>query len=154
MRTEKPGRRKTRSLYTFTALLALIIVGWVIWLNWDQVSVRKYEMSVAFDGKAPWGDVGPESESDRAPTVLYRLVGTSYCYTAFQLPSLRDRLLREKKSQIIVEYNVFTTFGHEDRYTLRSVDGVPLAAGSRIIQNSREFGGQVLLNSNEKLSCP
>jgi len=154
MRTEIPGGRKPRSLYLFTVALALVIVGSVIWLDWNQVSVRKCEMSVAFDGKAPWGDVGPESETDKAPTVLYRVVGTNYCYTAFQLPSLRDRLQREKKSHVTVEYNVFTTLGHEGRATLRSVDGVPLADGSRLVQNAREFGGQILLKGDEASSCP
>jgi hypothetical protein len=111
-------------------------------------------MSVALDGRAPWGDVGPESETDKAPTVLYRKVGNSYCYTAFQLPSLRDHLEHENKSHVTVEYNVFATFGHEGRYTLRSVDGVLLAVGNRIVQKPREFGGQILLSGDETLSCP
>lgn len=111
-------------------------------------------MNIAFDGKAPWGDVGAESESEKAPTVLYRRVGQSYCYTAFQLPSLRERLASENKSQVTVEYNVFSTFGHEGRYTLRSVDAVALAVGNRIIQNTREFGGQILLNGDETAKCP
>jgi hypothetical protein len=112
------------------------------------------EMSVAFDGKAPWGDVGPESENEKAPTVLYRKVGKSYCYTAFQIPALREHLQQTSKTHVIVEYNIFTTFGHEGKYTLRSVDGVPLADGNRVIQRTQEFGGQVLLNGDEALSCP
>ena len=71
-------------------------------VNWNQVSIRKYEMSAAFDGKAPWGDVGPESGTEKAPTVLYRKVGQSYCYTAFQVPSLRDRLESENKLLVSV----------------------------------------------------
>jgi hypothetical protein len=146
--------RKITLSYAIIALLGIAAIGSLIWLNSDRVSIRKYEMSVALDGKAPWGDVGPESETDEAPTVLYRKVGESYCYTAFQLPKLRDRLEREKRSLVMVEYNVFTTFGREGAYTLRSVDGVPLAIGNRIIQNTREFGGQVLLSRDEALSCP
>ncbi len=135
-------------------LLGNTAIGSLIWVNSDRVSIRKYEMGVALDGRAPWGDVGPESETDQAPTVLYRKVGESYCYTAFQLPKLRDRLEREKRSLVTVEYNVFTTFGREGAYTLRSVDGVPLAIGNRIIQNTREFGGQVLLSRDEAFDCP
>jgi len=96
MRRAEPHLRRTRSLYVATALLAIVVVGLSAWLNWNRVSVRNYEMNVAFDGKAPWGIVGPESESEIAPTVLYRKAGQSYCYTAFQLPILRDRLEREK----------------------------------------------------------
>lgn len=141
-------------LYVIAVSLAVIIVGSVIWLNCDRVLVRKYEMGVAFDGRAPWGEVEAESVTDKAPTVLYRMVGKSYSFTAFQLPSLRDRLERENKSHVTVEYIVFTTFGHEGSYTLRSVDGFPLAAGKRIIRETREFGGQVLLCGDEALSCP
>jgi hypothetical protein len=154
MRTREPKLRGTSMFFATAIVLAIIIAGSVIWLNWNQVLIRKYEMSVAFDGKAPWGDVGPESGAEKAPTVLYRKVGRSYCYTAFQVPSLRDRLASENKSQVSVEYNVFKTFGHEGRYTLRSVDGVPLAVGNRIVQRTREFGGQFLLTSDETLACP
>ena len=111
-------------------------------------------MTVAFDGKAPWGEVGPDSDGEPAPTVLYRMVGKSYCYMAFQLANLRGRLKQANKTHVTVEYNVFATFGHEGKYTLRSVDGVPLAVGNRVIQRTREFGGQVLLNGDEMLSCP
>jgi hypothetical protein len=143
-----------RYMFAITALAALLIAGLVIGSNWERVSVRTYEMSVAFSGRAPWGAVGPESENEEAPTVLYRRLGKSYCYTAFQLPSLRDRLQRENRSHVSVEYNVFSTFGHEGRYTLRSVDSVLLADGNRIIEGTHEFGAQVLLDGDEALSCP
>ena len=137
-----------------TIVLSSVTVISVIYLNWHSVLVREYEMSVALDGKAPWGKVGAESASDHAPTVLYRQVGESYCYTAFHLPSLRERLEREKKSHVTVEYNVFTTLGREGRYTLRSVDGIPLAKGNRILQDAQESGGQILLEGDEGLHCP
>ena len=111
-------------------------------------------MSVAFDGKAPWGDVGPEAEGDPAPTVLYRKLGKSYCYTAFQSPALSSRLKESGRSLVNVEYNVFSSFGHEGRHTLRSVDGVPVADGNRTIQDVHEFGGQILLDADEPSSCP
>jgi len=136
------------------ASLFVVVCAFVVQSNWNRVSVRKHEMSVAFDGKAPWGDVGPESEKENAPTVLYRKVGRSYCYTAFQIPALRDHLQRTNKTHVIVEYNIFTTFGHEGKYTLRSVDGVPLADGNRVVQRTQEFGGQALVNGDEALSCP
>ena len=148
-------RRTCRSrLPLIAVLMAVIIAGAVLWLNRDQVSVRRYEMSIGFDGKTPWGEVGPEFPTTEAPTVLYRSVGNGYCYTAFQLPSLRDRLKHENKSHVAVEYNVFITFGHEGKYTLRSVDGVPLATGKRVIRETGEFGGQMLSGEDETLNCP
>ena len=141
-------------LLLVAVLMAVIMAGSLQWLNWNKVSVRRYEMSIGFDGKAPWGEVGTESATSEAPTVLYRSVGNGYCYTAFQLPSLRDRLKRENKSRVTVEYNVFITFGHEGKYTLRSVDGVPLAVGKRVIRETSEFGGQMLSGEDETLNCP
>jgi hypothetical protein len=152
-RTEMRWTRRSR-LPLIAVLMAAIIAVSVLWLNWDQVSVRRYEMSIGFDGKTPWGDVGAESATSEAPTVLYRSVGNGYCYTAFQLPSLRDRLKHENNSRVAVEYNVFITFGHEGKYTLRSVDGVPLATGKRVIRETGEFGGQMLSGEDETLNCP
>lgn len=128
-------------------VLALIHVG-------TRVSVRSYRMEVAFDGKAPWGDVGPEVEGEESPTVLYRRVGNSYCYTAFESEQVTALLRREGAKQATVQYNVFSTFGREGKYTLRSIDGVLLADAKRTVKEVNEFGGQVLLGSNEALSCP
>jgi hypothetical protein len=85
-RTEMRWTRRS-GLPLVAVLMAVIIGGSVLWLNWDQVSVRRYEMSIGFDGKAPWGEVGTESATSEAPTVLYRSVGNGYCYTAFQIPT-------------------------------------------------------------------
>lgn len=152
-RTEVRWTRRN-SLPLVAVLMGVIIAGSVLWLNWNQVLVRRYEMSIGFDGKVPWGEVGTESASSEAPTVLYRTVGNGYCYTAFQIPSLRDRLKHENKSHVTVEYNVFISFGHEGKYTLRSVDGVPLATGKRVIRETGEFGGQMLSGEDETLNCP
>jgi len=152
-RTKMHRTRRSR-LPIIAILMVVIIAGFVLWLDWDRVSVRRYEMSIGFDGKAPWGEVGTESASSEAPTVLYRSVGNGYCYTAFQLPILRDRLKKENKSRVTVEYNVFVTFGQEGKYTLRSVDGVPLATGKHVIRETGEFGGQMLSGEDETLNCP
>jgi hypothetical protein len=84
-----------------------------------RVFVRTYRMEVAFNGKAPWGDVGPEVEGEGSPTVLYRRVGNSYCYTAFESEQLTTLLKREGGKQATVQYNVFSTFGREGKYALR-----------------------------------
>jgi hypothetical protein len=146
--------RGTAIIFSLIAVFGCIVFAAIIRSNWNQVSVREYQMSVAFDGKAPWGDVGPESDGEPAPTVLYRRLGKSYCYTAFQSPSLSSHLRLSGKNQVKVEYNVFSNFGREGRYTLRSVDGVSLARGVHSIEDIREFGGQILLDANEPSECP
>jgi hypothetical protein len=119
-----------------------------------HVSARTYRMEVAFNGKAPWGDVGPEVEGERPPTVLYRRVGNSYCYTAFESEQLTEFLKQRGAKQATVQYNVFSTFGREGRYTLRSIDGVLLADGKKTVERVDEFGGQILLSGDETSSCP
>jgi hypothetical protein len=146
--------RRTAIIFSLIAGLSLIALAAITRSNWDRVSVREYEMNVAFDGKAPWSNVGPESDGEPAPTVLYRKLGKSYCYTAFQSPSLSSRLKESRRSQVSVEYNIFSSFGHEGRHSLRSVDGALLADGKRIIEDVHEFGAQVLLEGNEPSSCP
>jgi hypothetical protein len=70
MRTKMRRNGRTKLLYVIAVLAAVITAGSVLWFNWDRVLVRRYEMSIAFDGKAPWGEVGAESTAAGAPTVL------------------------------------------------------------------------------------
>ena len=149
----RPRLIESRHVCAAIVLLSVAVAA-IIGLNLHHVHIREYEMDVALNGKAPWGDVGPATDAGSVPTVLYRKVGESYCYTAFQLPSLRDRLTRENKSHVTVEYNVFTTLGKERGYTLRSVDGIPLANGNQIFQKTQESGGQVLLAGDDSVHCP
>jgi hypothetical protein len=58
----------------------------------NKVTIRTFQMGVALDGKAPWGAVGPAWKDGTPPIVLYRRIGTSYCYVAFESQELRDRL--------------------------------------------------------------
>lgn len=101
-------------------------------------------MDVALDGKAPWGDVTPEWKDGPAPIVLYRRVGTSYCYTAFKSQELHDLLASRSGNTAMVELNVFSDFGRERGYNVRSVDGLLLANGERPVRDAERFGGQIL----------
>ena len=86
--------------------------------------------------------------------MLYRRVGNSYCYTAFESEQLTTLLKREGGKQATVQYNVFSTFGREGKYTLRSINGVLLADGKRTVTQVDQSGGQILLGGDEALSCP
>jgi hypothetical protein len=153
-------RSRTRRRRTVAGVLAIALalliaaVSLVLIRLATRESIQTYRMDVAFDGNAPWGEVGPELEGEKHPTVLYRRVGNSYCYTAFQSEELRDILEREGVKQVVVQYNVFTNFGREGKYTLRSIDGVLLADGKRTVKHVEEFGGQILLSDHENSSCP
>jgi hypothetical protein len=151
---EEHGLSRKGVIYSLIVLFSCLTIAAIVYSNWNKVSVHGYEMNVAFDGNAPWGDVAPESEGDPAPTVLYFRLGQSYCYKAFQSQTLSSRLRQSGKNQVQVEYNIFSDFGHEKRSTLRSVDGVLLARGSQIIEDVRESGGQILLGADELSKCP
>jgi hypothetical protein len=43
-----------------------------------------------------------------------------------------------------VEYNVFSDFGKERSYNVRSVDGLLLNEGQRTVRDFERFGGQIL----------
>lgn len=52
-----------------------------------------------------------------------------------------------------VEYNVFSDFGHERSYNVRSVDGVLLAEGRRVVKDAERFGGQILTDGSRPPEC-
>jgi hypothetical protein len=134
---------RNRVLLLLAACSLLAVAGLVtsrVFVN--RLSVRTFRMTVAPDGQAPWGVVGPEWENGPAPVVLYRKVNNSYCYTALRSPELRERALNESLRSVPVEYNVFSNFGRVGRYTLRTVDGQPFAIGNKVIRETQEFGGR------------
>lgn len=109
-----------------------------------QVSVKTFQMSVALNGNAPWGTVGPEWSDSTKPLVLYRRVGDSYCYVAFKSRELSDRLANRGGATVSIEVNLFKDFGTERGYNIRSVDGVLLANGEKTVRDAEQFSGQVL----------
>jgi hypothetical protein len=111
----------------------------------DKVKVRTFQMSIALDGKTPWGQVAAEWDDGTPPLVLYREVNGSYCYTAFKSKELHDRL--SLKRSTTVEYNVFSDFGHTRAYNVRSVDGVVLHNGERVVQDAERFSGEMLVDN-------
>lgn len=113
----------------------------------NKVTVRAYQMQVAVDGHAPWGEVGPEWSDGSLPIVLYRRLGDSYCYDAFQSEELRQRLASKDGHTVQVEYNIFSDFGKERSYNVRSVDGLLLNDGQHTVRDFERFGGQMLGNT-------
>jgi hypothetical protein len=152
IRTQTGGRKVL--LYLFAVILLVVVTGFVASkLFMKRVSVRSFQMNIAPDGKVPWGEVGPEWDNGPAPVVLYRQVGDSYCYTALRSPELRDRTIEKSLKSVHVEYNVFSNFGRVSRYTLRTVEGESFAIGNRVIRETEEFGGQVLMDSSNPPPC-
>jgi hypothetical protein len=113
----------------------------------SKVTVKTFQMSVALDGKVPWGKVGPEWDDGTPPLVLYRDVNGSYCYTAFRSQELRERLAQKRSDTVSVEYNVFSDFGRTRSYNVRSVDGVLLHNGEHVVKDAERFSGEMLMDN-------
>ena len=144
----------TRQLLPLTISFGFVLVAFgADRLFTNKVSIKTFQMGVALEGKAPWGEVGPEWQDGTAPIVLYRRVGTSYCYTAFKSQELHDRIAKEGANSVTVEYNVFSDFGHERSYNVRSVDGVVLTNGKEVIKDAERFGGQILTDGTPAPNC-
>jgi hypothetical protein len=109
-----------------------------------KVVIRSYEVKVSLNGNAPWGTVGPEWSDDTKPLVLYRRVPDGYCYVAFKSKDLRERLATQDGATLPMQINIFTDFGMESGYNVRSVDGLLLADGSKAMQDAERFGGHIL----------
>jgi hypothetical protein len=137
----------------FISLSYLVLAFCTDRLFTNKVTVKTFQMGIALDGKAPWGEVGPEWQDGTPPLVLYRRVGASYCYTAFKSQGLRDRLARKGGETVTVEYNVFSDFGHERSYNVRSVDGVLLAEGQHVVKDAERFDGQMLTDGSGPPNC-
>jgi hypothetical protein len=103
----------------------------------SKVTVKTFQMSVALDGKVPWGKVGPEWDDGNG----------SYCYTAFRSQELRGRLAQKRSDRVTVEYNVFSDFGRTRGYNVRSVDGVLLHDNERVLKDAERFSGEMLMDN-------
>lgn len=110
----------------------------------NKVLIRSYQVKIALDGDAPWGTVGPEWSGKDKPIVLYRRAGESYCYVAFNSDELRTLLANKNGKAVEMQMNIFKDFGREHAYNVRSVDGLLLASGHRVVKDAERFGGQIL----------
>lgn len=108
----------------------------------NKVAVHSHQMFVVIDGHAPWGDVYDGGTTE--PIVLYRRVGAGYCYVAFDSDELRKRLLIKNGQTVLVEYNIFSDFGNERGYNVRSVDGLLLANSEFVVRDYWRSGGRIL----------
>lgn len=121
----------------------------------NQTTIRLHQMYVAIDGRAPWGDV--EGAGSSNPVVLYRKIGAEYCYLATNSDELRKRLAGMNGKIVSVEYNIFSDFGKERGYNIRSVDGLILAEGERPVGQYDWEGGRILEGTQAQSStddCP
>jgi hypothetical protein len=145
--------RAGRNMYPIVVSLVLISLAFATdRLFTNKVYVVTYQMDWSVDGRSPWGDVGPISESGKPLVVLYRRVGDGYCYDALYSSELRDRLLVTGAHSATVEYNTFRDFGKMRSYNVRSVDEIVFHIRERVVRDENGFGGHIL-TGKESSSC-
>jgi hypothetical protein len=116
-----------------------------------KVKIVTFQMKALLNGKAPWGKVAPDWNDGTPPLVIYRDQYGSFCYTVLRSQELLDRIAQKHADTVAVEYNVFNDFGHIRSFNVRSVDGVLLNDGQRVIKDAERFSGQMLIDN---LSSP
>ena len=141
----RDSRRWRIPLFIYLAYLAAAFCTDRLFTS--KVKVKTFQMSIVLDGKAPWGQVSPDWNDGTPPLVLYRDLYGSFCYTVFRSQELHDRLAQRRANTVTVEYNVFSDFGRTRSYNVRSVDGVLLHDGERVVKDAERFSGEMLMDN-------
>jgi hypothetical protein len=117
----------------------------------SKAKIVTFRMKVSLNGNAPWGQVAPDWNDATPPLVIYREQSGSFCYTVLRSQELLHRIAQKHSDTVAVEYNVFSDFGHTRSFSVRSVDGVLLADGERVLKDAERFSGEMLIDN---LSSP
>ena len=96
----------------------------------NKLTIHQYSMNWSANGVAPWGPV-QTNEKGESPVVIYRRVEGGYCYDAIFSTELKTRLSQTNKPIVAVEYNIFSDFGREHGYNIRTVNGMAFNEGDR-----------------------
>ncbi len=145
---KRAARRIIPAAVSFSLVLAAFLVdrGFT-----DRLAIHSYSMNWSANGVAPWGRVETD-EKGESPIVIYRSVYGGYCYDAIFSSELKTRLITSNKTAITVEYNVFSDFGHERGYNVRSVDGLIFNVGYRPLRAGESYVGYSM-NSSGSGDC-
>ena len=142
-----------RQLMPFAVSFGLVLIAFSIDRLWtNKVAVHEYSMNWSANGIAPWGHV-ETNEKGESPAVIYRRVDGGYCYDAIFSRELREKLAQANKPIISVEYNVFSDFGHQRSYNIRSIDGVVFNEGQRNLRPGESYGGYIEIGTSRSVDC-
>jgi hypothetical protein len=142
-----------RLLMPMAISLGLVLIAFgVDRLCTNKLAVHEYSMNWSADGAVPWGHV-ETNEKGESPVLIYRRVDGAYCYDAIFSPELREKLAQSNKPTIVVEYNVFSDFGHQRGYNIRAVDGMVFNKGDRNLRSGESYGGIFEMGASRSVDC-
>ena len=143
---------EARKVIPVVISLSLVLAAFAVDRGFtNRLAIHTYSMDWSASGSAPWGNVQTD-EKGQPPVVIYRNIGGGYCYDAVFSPELKAKLTASEKSLVTVEYNVYSDFGHERGYNIRSVDGLVFKDGSHPLRSGESFGGYIM-NDPSSVDC-
>jgi hypothetical protein len=120
----------------------------------NQVHIVTLQAHYSIDGTTPWGDDARRDSKGDAGVMVYTKVGGGYCYdTVFYAP-LKKSLVAEKPFTVTVQYNVFSDFGHERSYNIRSINGLQFNDDKHNLIDADSEGGTSLNSGSASPTCP
>jgi hypothetical protein len=125
------------------ALIALSFATDRLFTN--KVQIRTVQMAYSLDGKTPWGDDTQRDAQGKPPVLIFVRRGEGYCYDAVFYEPLVVKLAASHASEVEVQYNVFSDFGKERAYNIRSIDGIMFSDKYRELVQYDSYGGTALV---------
>jgi hypothetical protein len=120
----------------------------------DQLRIVTLQAQYSVDGTTPWGDDAHRDSKGNAGVMVYTRVGGGYCYDTVFYSPLKQSLIVETPHTVTVQYNVFSDFGHERFYNIRSIDGVQFNDNTHNIIEADMEGGTSLDSGSGNPICP
>lgn len=139
----------------FAASIVLVALSFAIdYFFTNQVRIVTLQAQYSLDGTTPWGDDARRDSRGDAGVMIYTKVGGGFCYdTVFYAP-LKKSLVAENPHTVTVQYNVFSDFGHERSYNIRSINGLQFNDDKHTIIDADTEGGTSLNSGSDSASCP
>jgi hypothetical protein len=128
----------------FTLSFALIALSFATdRLFTNKVQIRTLQMSYSLDGRTPWADDTQRDAQGKPPVLVFVRTSDGYCYDAVFYQPLIDKLKSTHLDEVQVQYNLFSDFGKERSYNIRSVAGVMLNDENHEIVQHDGYGGTI-----------
>jgi len=126
------------------ALVCVVALSFAIdRLFTNKVQIRTLQMSYSLDGSTPWADDTQRDAQGKPPVLVFVRTSDGYCYDAVFYQPLIDKLKSTHPDEVQVQYNLFSDFGKERSYNIRSVAGVMLNDENHEIVQHDGYGGTI-----------
>lgn len=120
----------------------------------NRVHIVTLQEQYSIDGTTPWGDDARRDSKGDAGVMVYTKVGGDYCYDTVFYDPLKKSLVAQNPHTVTVQYNVFSDFGHERSYNIRSINGLQFNDDKHTLIDADTEGGTSLNSGSNNPTCP